>query len=269
MRRGQSRDRWSSGGPAEEKARNTAFPNAAMFTQNHNYFPRRCNAELAPPASPGKKCWNVRRSNELGGEFGITPRRLRVSLPAPSPRVADAKIPCLSSAGPPLLQRSARANANSIFSCSSTFTIGTGSAHSFHSLSSLPAGSIGKMQDIRVTALKLADSIGDCDGNPNVGAVEGESYRAGPDHITALRSAVTRTQLSDGGVHIIRHPNIGSIEDQPAGRGNRIGGFDRATAGEQLTHRTCSIVGNPDVRSIERHCTWDRSIAKEIGRAHV
>ena len=27
------RDRWSSGGPAEEKARNTAFPNAAMFSQ--------------------------------------------------------------------------------------------------------------------------------------------------------------------------------------------------------------------------------------------
>src|ERR1039458_6572579 len=93
---------------------------------------------------------------EWGGEFGITSRRLHVSLPAPSPGVAKAKfrafrsvgtsgdpteaaclpgrvgrrirhyvaqitrvassaiarsceseIPCLSSAGPPLLQRSA------------------------------------------------------------------------------------------------------------------------------------------------------------------
>jgi len=136
------RDRWSSGGPAEERQALAAFsswlqqasrrktaldlpvadrrsleqrrtsggkgteyrlPKCGNAFSNHNYFPRRCNAELAPPASPGKKCWHVRRSNELGGEFGITPRRLRVSLPAPSPGVLKVEFPCLSSAGPPLL----------------------------------------------------------------------------------------------------------------------------------------------------------------------
>ena len=91
--------RRTSGGKGTEYR----LPKCGNAFSNHNYFPRRCNAELAPPASPGKKCWHVRRSNELGGEFGITPRRLRVSLPAPSPGVLKVEFPCLSSAGPPLL----------------------------------------------------------------------------------------------------------------------------------------------------------------------
>src|ERR1022692_4916598 len=36
--RARDSDRWSSGGPAEEKARNTAFPNAAMFSQTIAIF---------------------------------------------------------------------------------------------------------------------------------------------------------------------------------------------------------------------------------------
>jgi hypothetical protein len=87
-------------GPAEERQ---GIPPSQMRNvfSNHNYFPRRCNAELAPPASRGKKFWHVRRFNELGGEFGITPRRLRVSLPAPSPGVAKVKFPAF----PPLVLR--------------------------------------------------------------------------------------------------------------------------------------------------------------------
>src|ERR1022692_64339 len=90
------------------------LPKCGNVFLNHNHCLPRCNAELAALASSGKKRWHVRRPNRnrlylnaRGGEFGITPRRLHVSLPAPSPGVADAKIPCLSSAGPPLLQRSA------------------------------------------------------------------------------------------------------------------------------------------------------------------
>ena len=95
--------RWSSAAPA------VRLPTCSVFS-NHSYFPRRCNAELAPPASPGKRCWHVRRSkrfNELGGEFGITPRRLHVSLSSRFAKSCESEIPCLSSAGPPLLQRSA------------------------------------------------------------------------------------------------------------------------------------------------------------------
>jgi hypothetical protein len=77
------------------------LPKCGNIFSNHSYFPRRCNAELAPPASPGKKCWHVRRSNELGGEFGITPRRLRLSRPAPSPGVAKVEFPAF----PPLVLR--------------------------------------------------------------------------------------------------------------------------------------------------------------------
>ncbi len=89
--------RRTSGGKGTEYR----LPKCGNVFLNHNYFPRRCNAELAPPASPGKKCWHVRRFNELGGEFGITSRRLRVSLPAPSPGVAKVEF----DAFPPLVLR--------------------------------------------------------------------------------------------------------------------------------------------------------------------
>src|ERR1035438_5136167 len=58
----------------------------------------------AAPAVPRYYLLKIQR---VGGEYGITQRRLRVSLPAPSPRSCESGIPCLSSAGPPLLQRSA------------------------------------------------------------------------------------------------------------------------------------------------------------------
>src|ERR1022692_954032 len=90
------------------------LPKCGNVFLNHNHCLPRCNAELAALARSGKKRWHVRRPNRnrlylnaRGGEFGITARRLHVSLPAPSPGDADAKIPCLSSAGPPLLQRAA------------------------------------------------------------------------------------------------------------------------------------------------------------------
>ena len=105
----ESSHRWSSGGPAEEKARNTAFPNAAMFSQTTIVFHGSVNAELASPASPGKKCWHVIRFNDLGGEFGITRRRLRVSLPAPSPGVAKVKF----TAFPPPVLRCSSGRVNS------------------------------------------------------------------------------------------------------------------------------------------------------------
>jgi hypothetical protein len=79
-----------------------------MGTRNSKSF-LRCSSgrDRMPAASPGKKCWHVRRSNELGGEFGITPRRLHVPLSSAIARSCESEIPCLSSAGPPLLQRSA------------------------------------------------------------------------------------------------------------------------------------------------------------------
>src|ERR1035438_2983060 len=83
------------------KARNTAFPNAAMFSQTiiiaHSSvmpnWPRPPLQEIQPkpPVYLG----------EWGGEFGITSRRLHVSLPAPSPGVAKAKF----RAFPPLVLR--------------------------------------------------------------------------------------------------------------------------------------------------------------------
>jgi len=64
---GHQSDRWSSGGKGTEYR----LPKCGKVFSNHSYFPRRCNAELAPPASPGKKCWHVRRFNELGANSAL------------------------------------------------------------------------------------------------------------------------------------------------------------------------------------------------------
>src|ERR1022692_983252 len=84
------------------------LPKCGNVFLNHNHCLPRCNAELAALARSGKKRWHVRRPNRnrlylnaRGGEFGITPRRLHVSLPAPSPGVPKAKF----RAFPPLVLR--------------------------------------------------------------------------------------------------------------------------------------------------------------------
>jgi hypothetical protein len=64
--------------------------------------------DYAPKLVQPVRRWHVRRPNRnrlylkaRGGEFGITSRRLHVSLPAPSPEVAKAKF----RAFPPLVLR--------------------------------------------------------------------------------------------------------------------------------------------------------------------
>jgi hypothetical protein len=102
--RRRHRQRRTSGGKGMEYR----LPKCGNVFLNHNHCLPRCNAELAALASSGKKRWHVRRPNRnrlylnaRGGEFGITPRRLHVSLPAPSPGVPKAKF----RAFPPLVLR--------------------------------------------------------------------------------------------------------------------------------------------------------------------
>ena len=78
---GHRSDRWSSGGKGTEYR----LPKCGKVFSNHSYFPRRCNAELAPPASPGKKCWHVIRFNELEEFRAFPPLVLRCSSSAPRP----------------------------------------------------------------------------------------------------------------------------------------------------------------------------------------
>src|ERR1035438_1577682 len=105
--------RRTSGG----KARNTGLPKCGNVFSNHNCCLRLCNAELVPPASSGKKRLARQEPpkppvylSEWGGKFGITLAQITRAACSAITRSSESEIPCLSSAGPPLLQRSALAS---------------------------------------------------------------------------------------------------------------------------------------------------------------
>jgi hypothetical protein len=102
-----ARDRWSNGGPAEEKARNTAFPNAAMFSQTIAIFHGDVMPNWPRPPVQERSVGTSEDSMSWGRIRHYAAQITRVASSAIA-RSCDSGIPCLSSAGPPLLQRSAR-----------------------------------------------------------------------------------------------------------------------------------------------------------------
>jgi hypothetical protein len=92
-RLGRAGHRWEQRRTTGGNAWNSAFPNAAMFSQTIDYCPRPCNADLAPPQFRKEAFGTHVYLSEQRGEFGITPRRLRsinVSIRASSRGVAKS-----------------------------------------------------------------------------------------------------------------------------------------------------------------------------------
>src|ERR1035438_1743533 len=109
----------TAGAAEDQRRKGTEYglPKCGNVFSNHNCCLRLCNAELVPPASSGKKRLARQEPpkppvylSEWGGKFGITLAQITRAACSAITRSSESEIPCLSSAGPPLLQRSALAS---------------------------------------------------------------------------------------------------------------------------------------------------------------
>src|SRR5262249_37733286 len=107
-------------------------------------------------------------------------------------------------------------------------------------------------EDAAIAAAHLCYCIDNLIGNPNIGAIPGESKRVECDSEATDHSAVARAQFSQVMLGQRAYPNVLAIKSERLRRlPDDECALRRSVTGTEFGHGAITQIGHPDIRSIE------------------